>query len=151
MSKKYVIFVLVVLVIIIGVFYLFFNGQKKSTPVQINQEPMPSAQIPVSTPPVIPTTTSTTTSTTTTTVTSSQTYNISVVNFSFNPNVLNINQGDTVVWTNQDSVPHQVWDNDFKGPVISNGQSYSFVFKDAGTFDYHCNIHPSMKGTIIVK
>ena len=86
--------------------------------------------------------------------TKNQTYSVSIINFSFNPNSLTINKGDTVVWTNNDQVPHQVkGDNlsSLSAPVMSNGQTYSFTFSDSGTFSYHCAIHPTMKASITVK
>ncbi len=76
---------------------------------------------------------------------------ISIKNFVFSPAELNINAGETVVWVNNDSVSHDISGSGFKSPLMSNGQSYSFTFSTAGTFDYICSIHPSMKGKIIVK
>jgi plastocyanin len=35
--------------------------------------------------------------------------------------------------------------------MLSNGQSFSFTFRTAGTFNYSCSIHPSMTGQIIVQ
>jgi plastocyanin len=81
-------------------------------------------------------------------------YGVSIVNFSFSPVTLNINKGDTVVWTNNDSAPHTVTGNDSKAlssATLSIGQSYSFTFTESGAFDYHCAIHPTMRGSIIVK
>lgn len=77
--------------------------------------------------------------------------NIVIKDFSFNPATLNVNKGDTVVWTNEDSVVHRISGNSFQSNDLGNGQSYSFTFNSVGTFDYICSIHPSMKGTIIVK
>jgi heme/copper-type cytochrome/quinol oxidase subunit 2 len=34
--------------------------------------------------------------------------------------------------------------------LLSPGQSYSFTFNQAGTFHYHCKIHPEMTGTVTV-
>ncbi len=80
------------------------------------------------------------------------TYPVSVKNFVFNPAVLNINAGDTVTWTNNDSAAHRISGAGFQSSDLSKGQSYSFTFTSAGTFDYICAIHPSiMKGEIIVK
>jgi plastocyanin len=78
-------------------------------------------------------------------------YNVSIKNFAFNPNTLTVNKGDTVFWTNNDPMPHQVVADGIKGPVMSNGQSYSFTFDTVGTVNYHCNIHPGMLGTVIVQ
>jgi len=71
--------------------------------------------------------------------------------FAFNPAVLNVKVGDTVTWTNNDSVAHTISGNDFKSNNLASGQSYSFTFTSAGTFDYICSIHPYMKGAIVVK
>lgn len=80
-----------------------------------------------------------------------ETYNVSIENFSFKPAELNIKKGDTVIWINQDSMPHKISGNGFQSDTLSKEQSFSFVFNNAGTFDYICSIHPSMKGKIIVK
>lgn len=61
--------------------------------------------------------------------------------------------GGTVTWVNNDSVEHILTDDGGKwgsGPMAP-GKSFSQKFATAGTFPYHCTIHPSMTGTIIVK
>jgi plastocyanin len=74
-------------------------------------------------------------------------------NFSFVPQILTINAGDTVVWTNNDSTAHTVTADAgaFNSPTIGNGGSFSFTFNTAGTYRYHCSIHPSMTGQVVVK
>lgn len=59
--------------------------------------------------------------------------------------------GDTVTWTNADSLPHTVTadDGSFDGDVAAGG-TFSQAFATAGTFAYHCEIHPSMTGTITI-
>ena len=78
---------------------------------------------------------------------------VSIMNMAFSPATLTINKGDTVVWTNNDSLSHTVVaDNaSFSSQSLSNGAKFSFKFDTAGTFTYHCSIHPNMKATIIVK
>jgi plastocyanin len=76
---------------------------------------------------------------------------ISIQNFAFNPAQLTIDVGTTVTWTNNDSVGHQIASNSFNSSLLSKGDTFSQTFKTAGTFPYHCAIHPSMTGTIIVK
>jgi amicyanin len=78
-------------------------------------------------------------------------YSVSIKNFAFSPAVLNIKIGDTVTWTNNDSTAHDISGSGFKSPIFTNGQNYSYTFTTAGTFDYICGIHPSMKGSIVVK
>ncbi|MGZ7115795.1 MAG: cupredoxin domain-containing protein, partial [Halobacteriota archaeon] len=61
--------------------------------------------------------------------------------------------GATVTWRNGDSVSHQIVSNTnaFSSPVLNAGGSYTHVFDQAGTYPYHCGIHPSMTGTITVQ
>ena len=80
-----------------------------------------------------------------------KTYTVNIASFSFSPATITINKGDTIVWKNNDSVSHQIAGNGFGSSIITNGQSYSFKFDNAGTYDYYCSIHPSMKGKITVK
>jgi plastocyanin len=81
---------------------------------------------------------------------------ILIKNFAFSPDVLTIRTGNTVIWTNQDSVPHQIASDpgssvSFSSDPLSNGVSYQVTFTAPGTYSYHCAIHPSMKGTIVVQ
>ncbi len=76
---------------------------------------------------------------------------VSIKDFQFQPSTVTIAKGDTVTWTNLDTVVHDV---DFKGsdsPDLKKGETYSKTFNDAGTFDYVCSIHPGMKGKVIVR
>jgi plastocyanin len=77
---------------------------------------------------------------------------ISIANFAFSPATLTVKVGTTVVWTNNDSVGHQIKSNTnaFGSNILNSGDRYQFTFNNAGTFGYICSIHPSMKGTIIV-
>lgn len=71
----------------------------------------------------------------------------------FSLNLITVNKGDTVTWTNNDSVPHNVI-GDTGGPasgIIAPNGTYSFTFNTAGTFAYHCSIHPTMTGTVVVQ
>ncbi len=76
-----------------------------------------------------------------------------IASFSFQPNSLTISSGDTVVWTNNDSVPHTVTadDGSFSSGAISPGVSFSHTFSSAGTFAYSCSFHASMHGSVTVK
>jgi plastocyanin len=75
---------------------------------------------------------------------------VSIKNFAFNPATLTVKTGTTVVWTNDDSAPHQIKSDNFNSLALSSGQSFSFLFSTVGQYDYSCAIHPSMKGKIIV-
>ena len=76
------------------------------------------------------------------------------------PNVdLTIDQGDTVIWTWGDAVPHTV-ENEVgnsvetfnSGVITGMGETYSYTFTVVGDNDYFCGIHGagSMSGTITV-
>jgi plastocyanin len=60
--------------------------------------------------------------------------------------------GQSVRWTNQDGAAHTVTADDgaFDSGSLAGGKEFSFAFDGAGTYAYHCNIHPGMKGTVTV-
>jgi amicyanin len=83
-----------------------------------------------------------------------QTNAVTIKGFSFNPSTLTVAVGTTVTWTNEDSVSHTVTSDsgsELSSPNIPSGQTYSHTFNSTGTFDYHCSIHTSMKGKIVVQ
>ncbi|MBI1729807.1 cupredoxin family copper-binding protein [Candidatus Acetothermia bacterium] len=78
---------------------------------------------------------------------------VQIVNFSFQPATVHIKAGMTVTWTQKDSTPHTVTSSNPVGldsQNLSQGQQYAYTFKTPGTYEYHCSIHPSMHGTVIV-
>ena len=78
---------------------------------------------------------------------------IDIAGFAFDPNPMAIHVGQTVGWTNSDSVGHTATadDGSFDSGTIAPGASSAGVtFSTAGTFAYHCTIHSSMHGTIVV-
>ena len=77
---------------------------------------------------------------------------VEIKNFAFEPKTITIKVGRTVTWTNQDSAAHTVaGDGGIDSGDLSKGKSYSKTFDTEGTFDYHCSIHPQMKGQVIVQ
>ena len=62
--------------------------------------------------------------------------------------------GDVITWTNADSAPHRVALDDGSCAMSANipgsGGKASLVFSVAGTYPFHCSIHPTMKGTITI-
>jgi plastocyanin len=75
---------------------------------------------------------------------------VAIDNFAFSPATLNVTTGQQVTWTNQQDVAHTVTADGgaFDHPMPS-GATFSFAFAKAGSFAYHCTIHPFMKGTIV--
>jgi len=84
---------------------------------------------------------------------SSEQASVNISGFAFVPQTLRVATGTKVTWTNNDSVNHTITSNDnlFESGTISKGATFSFTFTQSGTFEYHCKIHPSMTGKIIVE
>ena len=87
----------------------------------------------------------------------------------YDPPVMSITTGDTIIWYNDDKEGHTVtsgegsgrygWMSDnfgksndyFDSGRFMPGESWSFTFDDSGTFSYYCTIHPWMEGVIVVE
>jgi len=78
---------------------------------------------------------------------------VEVRNFAFNPANTMAVRGTRVTWTNRDSVAHTVTSTSpgFDSGRLAPGQGFSFVFTQAGTFNYICSIHPYMTAVIVVR
>jgi hypothetical protein len=65
---------------------------------------------------------------------------------------VSITAGDTVTWVNNDTINHTATDDDsaWDTGVIEPGESVSVVFTTPGTANYHCELHPTMTGTVVV-
>jgi len=84
------------------------------------------------------------------------TSNVSIQNFAFNPQNVSINIGDTVVWTNLDSIGHSVTGSTGTETICGVGAfglngTCVRTFATAGVFAYHCTPHPFMTGTVTVR
>lgn len=88
-------------------------------------------------------------STTVTIVTGSST----LTNTAFAPNPLTVSIGTTVSWLNNDNATHTSSANDgaWGSSSLAPGSRFNFTFNSAGTFEYHCSIHPNMVGTVVVQ
>ncbi len=77
---------------------------------------------------------------------------VSIKNMAFNPGSVSVTTGATVTWTNNDTTIHTVTadDGSFNSGNIAIGATYSRAFSSAGTFSYHCTIHPEMTGKVVV-
>jgi|RhiMetdeSRZDD1v2_1073273.scaffolds.fasta_scaffold33681_5 plastocyanin len=95
---------------------------------------------------------STATTTTASTTAATATNAATIKGFSFQPDVLKVKVGAKVTWTNDDTVAHTVTadTNSFASGNLQPGGSFSFTFTRPGTYAYHCSIHPSMHGSVVV-
>jgi plastocyanin len=78
---------------------------------------------------------------------------VRIAGFAFAPRTLTAKVGQKVTWENQEpSTVHTVTalDGSFGSGRLQPGDDFSHVFRRAGTFAYHCSIHPTMRGTVKV-
>lgn len=70
----------------------------------------------------------------------------------FNPSTITVSANTTITWTNKDAVGHTVTSDSglFDSGTIGTNGTYSYTFATAGTFTYHCKVHPTMKASVIV-
>jgi plastocyanin len=94
------------------------------------------------------------TGTLTTTIAAAEPNHVNIQNYAFNPAVLTVTVGMSVTWTNLDPVGHTATstttDEPFESGTLLTGESSSYTFRKAGKFDYICEVHPNMQGTIVV-
>ncbi|MFN8592443.1 MAG: cupredoxin family copper-binding protein [Thermomicrobiales bacterium] len=79
---------------------------------------------------------------------------VEIKGFAFNPPTITVPVGGSITWTNADNTPHTATALDrsvLQSGAIKSGASFTQTFNTAGTFDYFCEFHPNMKGTIVVK
>ena len=71
----------------------------------------------------------------------------------FTPKALKIKVGTTIVWMNKSDAEHNVtFDKNSKVNMdFKSNKSVRYTFNRAGTYTYHCEYHPFMKGTVIVQ
>ena len=77
---------------------------------------------------------------------------VKIANFTFDPPILTVKAGTTVIWINADDIPHVVSEKDgkFRSSALDTDDKFSLTFSAAGTVEYFCAIHPHMTGKIVV-
>jgi plastocyanin len=78
---------------------------------------------------------------------------VKIFSTSFSPKSVTITEGDTIRWVNRDSGNHQIYalHGEFVSAILKPNQSFSFTFRAAGTYTYEDELHPKIRGTVIVK
>lgn len=145
--------VAVVILIILGVG--LYAGMKviKKVMRTLSPEATPAVTQTITPSAVSSTTAATTSATQSTTM-------VSITSNSFSPKTVTIKIGETVSWTNNDSVNHTV--NSAVHPthqvypllnlgLIQPGSQKSLTFPTAGTYQYHDHLNPSLTGTVVVQ
>lgn len=81
-----------------------------------------------------------------------QTYTVNIKNFTFVPDHLTVAVGDTVLWKNEDMVPHTASAKDvFDSKEIDSMKTWSYKAERKGTLLYTCTFHPFMHGELTVR
>jgi plastocyanin len=79
---------------------------------------------------------------------------VEIADLAFAPDEVTIAAGSSVTWVNRDpNLPHTATSDDdiFDSGNLSEGDDFSFTFDEAGTFAYFCQVHPTMRGTVVVE
>src|SRR4051794_27651368 len=79
--------------------------------------------------------------------------NVGVKSFKYKPVTVTVKKGGRVRWTNSDTAAHTATadDRSFDTQTIDKGKSRTVAMTTAGTFAYHCDFHPFMKATVVVR
>lgn len=78
---------------------------------------------------------------------------VEIKNDAFAPSTLTITAGEAVTFTNDDDDAHTVTatDGSFDSKGLDTNGHWRHTFAKPGTYTYYCQLHPFMKGTIVVK
>lgn len=79
---------------------------------------------------------------------------VEIADFAFNEASVTIPVGGSVTWTNNDAAPHTATAQDrevLQSGTLNQGDSFTQVFDTPGTYEYFCEFHPNMSGTVIVE
>jgi plastocyanin len=82
-----------------------------------------------------------------------RTHTVTIEGTRFQPELLTVNVGDTVVWVNKDAFPHTATakPGPFDSGAITTGNSWKHTVKAKGEVAYICSYHPTMTGRLRVK
>jgi plastocyanin len=90
----------------------------------------------------------------TTSVAAAEEQRVEIADLAFAPDELTIAAGSAVTWVHADpNLPHTATSDDdvFDSGSLSEGDEFTFTFEEAGTYAYFCQVHPTMRGTIVVE
>jgi plastocyanin len=81
-----------------------------------------------------------------------KTHTVTMEGMRFQPEVLAVVPGDTIVWVNKDLVPHTATSKigGFDSNAILASESWTYTVRKKGDFAYICTFHPAMKGMLRV-
>ena len=82
-----------------------------------------------------------------------KTHTITIEGMRFQPEMLTVERGDTIVWVNKDLVPHTATSKagNFDSKLIQADKSWKYTVRQKGDFAYICTFHPTMKAMLRVE
>jgi plastocyanin len=83
----------------------------------------------------------------------SKRHTVTIEGMRFQPEMLTVERGDTIVWTNKDLVPHTATSTagSFDSKLIEADKSWKYTVHKKGGFGYICTFHPTMKAMLQVE
>ena len=80
-------------------------------------------------------------------------HTVTIEDMRYNPQTLTVRRGDRITWINDDLVPHTVTATagKFDSHLIQPGNSWTYLARKAGEYDYKCTLHVTMKGKVLVR
>jgi plastocyanin len=81
------------------------------------------------------------------------TVRVAILDSGFSPERIRVRVGTTVLWVGEGDLPHSTVSNSelWESPLMTAGESYQRIFREAGEYAYHCTLHPTMTGVIVVE
>ena len=82
-----------------------------------------------------------------------KTHTVTIEGMRFQPEILTVERGDTIVWVNKDLVPHTATSRagNFDSMLIEADKSWKYTVRKKGDFAYICTFHPTMKAMLQVE
>lgn len=76
---------------------------------------------------------------------------VEIRDYKYTPQNLTVKVGQTVRWTNKDTVLHDVVGSGIESEYLQKGETFTYTFEETGTYQYICTIHPWMEGEVIAE
>jgi plastocyanin len=77
-------------------------------------------------------------------------HEIIISNNQFIPSSITIQKGDSIRWINRDNITHSIYNTEFDSKILKKYEEFKQSFHKSGKYEYICQIHPNLKGSIIV-
>ncbi|WP_229390311.1 cupredoxin family copper-binding protein [Methanosarcina sp. DH2] len=81
----------------------------------------------------------------------SEIIDIEIRDYKYIPQNLTVKVGQTVRWTNNDTVLHDVVGSSIESEYLQKGETFTYTFEEVGTYQYICTLHPWMEGEVIAE